>query len=746
MKFSKSFRFWVSYLLAFLFALTPSASIQISAGTIFEEILLDASGLIIEGEHLIYDLFNDGQMLYEEISEEGFETTYNDNPPSAATSWLPGWNWNESAVFSFCRSVTYGNGFSMVVDNTDYDDASMALTIPVSARSVYRFSAMVRVEGFSNHPDDELSGASLGVQLYDYYFRSARHTDIEWTRLVYEFVTTDAGEVTFYIRNGCVGATNRGRAYFSDIKIERADTTATTSWNVLTLIFWNFDAPGFERSSLNYAEVQLAKDTVNLMRESIFDMSNGFFSISTLDFVEIDEPIRVIDPGFYHTNLDAISHILDYHLSNVDYDHIILFTPLRHIAQGWAGLGGVPYLRAGMSEVNQYGIEMPPSFPEAVFIHEMLHDFERRSLLLNPNTACLHEHEQYGYSNVSGDERRAWYTSYMRNTLPCNNGIDRRVFTVQRAGNFVTIYHAAESILTLSRTTWDAPQSTDSTVISVRSNGTRSEATSDQTWLTVSSIRSFNRAKMFRHPAISSMADYVSPDALNTVICLFSINAAANNTTRSRTATISVTSGTQSRTIVVTQDGVSGQPNSIAFTPDNALATANVGTGFGGRVPITVINTSASTMEVTITANWSANTAPALFSVRGSQLAFQNYNKWSFSHTITLSAGQSWSGLIGTNGNVARSFDVTTIWHQRFRKTRPITPMTLSNPRARNARPYKCHCSEGARGCLIITSSHKFVCILRTLWAASLSHLADLNILTNEHGKNTKHKSFPLIP
>ncbi|MCL2808232.1 MAG: hypothetical protein FWD27_08815, partial [Coriobacteriia bacterium] len=102
-------------------------------------------------------------------------------------------------------------------------------------------------------------------------------------------------------------------------------------------------------------------------------------------------------------------------------------------------------------------------------------------------------------------------------------------------------------------------------------------------------------------------------------------------------------------------------PMGIVFTPSNLTATANVGAGVNGRVPINVWNTSTTAKTITLrgTAGTSNATDPALFNSAGTRIAYQNFSSWNFTYTITLGAGASWSGLVGTGGDVARSYTVT---------------------------------------------------------------------------------------
>ena len=240
---------------------------------------------------------------------------------------------------------------------------------------------------------------------------------------------------------------------FSDDELSDA-VNWLTSWNVLTLVFRNLDAPGFEPKSLDDADVQHVIDTVRLIRRSFYDISGGLFSINTIDFVEITEPIRVIYPGGEdpddlknYADLGAISHILNQHLDHGDYDHIILITPLRHIAINWGGLyhTDAPF-RVGVTQVshgNGYVFENAANFPDAVFVHEILHDIEHISQGINPNTAGLHDNEEFGFENI-GDEWWKWYSEYMRNTPKLGGrGIDPRTY-IRPSLNLTTISNETE--------------------------------------------------------------------------------------------------------------------------------------------------------------------------------------------------------------------------------------------------------------------------------------------------------------
>jgi len=237
--------------------------------------------------------------------------------------------------------------------------------------------------------------------------------------------------------------------FFSIAASASPEPKPTTAWNVLTLIFLNVDVivpdrPGRIIDSLNQDDVNHLIEVTSMIKESIPSISGSLMSIDQMDFVTIAEPIRVLNAGWNHMNHYVISDILDAHLAAGDYDHMILIAPLSQVANGWLGLGGMAYRNVGVSQVqhrsgNTLGAASEPPFPDAIFVHEMLHDIERRSRAIKPNTASLHDNALFGFPTAA-DEWRAWYTAYMRNSPEMNGrGIDPQAYVVQRGAAPSTI-------------------------------------------------------------------------------------------------------------------------------------------------------------------------------------------------------------------------------------------------------------------------------------------------------------------
>ncbi|MCL2577129.1 MAG: S8 family serine peptidase [Defluviitaleaceae bacterium] len=107
----------------------------------------------------------------------------------------------------------------------------------------------------------------------------------------------------------------------------------------------------------------------------------------------------------------------------------------------------------------------------------------------------------------------------------------------------------------------------------------------------------------------------------------------------------------------------------IENTDDNRIfLTPNITTGETlSYVPITVTNTTDTTRAVTMQAHegLTGTDDPVLYNSSNVRIAFQNLGH-GFSHTITLLAGESWNGFLGTNGNTTRPANrpiiITAVW------------------------------------------------------------------------------------
>lgn len=75
-------------------------------------------------------------------------------------------------------------------------------------------------------------------------------------------------------------------------------------------------------------------------------------------------------------------------------------------------------------------------FPEEVFIHELLHTFERNAKEYGYEVPALHDYEKYGYKNEKLFGQEKWYKDYMNKEIETsdgNIGLPPEIYTLKPA-------------------------------------------------------------------------------------------------------------------------------------------------------------------------------------------------------------------------------------------------------------------------------------------------------------------------
>lgn len=352
--------------------------------------------------------------------------------------------------------VYYGDsGCSIVIDNTDFNDAYIEKKFIVEPNSTYKFSAMVKCSDFVSESDSNSSGASIGKE--EGFECSEYVNDDTWTRVEYDFSTGNENEIVLCLRNGMYGSVCKGTAYFSDISLEKAEGEVTNQWDILAVIFKDVNADvTMEGKSFTYTDhlyeqdVDYIKFQLDNFSRSIPELSDELMGINSIDICIPDQALTQLT-GVYGDGLciephvDEIEAILKPYLENKEYDQIMFFAPISQVADGWLGLGGTLYLdginfcQFAYWTQESYEYEMQQSFPETALVHETLHGVETRSRVINPEkTADLHDNLKYGFEDT-GDQWENWYTAYMRAELDGGMGIDPAAYKVLKNKSYILI-------------------------------------------------------------------------------------------------------------------------------------------------------------------------------------------------------------------------------------------------------------------------------------------------------------------
>ena len=263
--------------------------------------------------------------------------------------------------------------------------------------------------------------------------------------------------------------------------------------------------------------------------------------------------------------------------------------------------------------------------------------------------------------------------SFRLNATANNTGVARTgTITVTGGGltRQVTVTQQPAT-LTLSPTSWNAPQGGGNTTINVTSNITWNTPTSNApSWLTVSNITPANR----------------------TGNGSFRLNATANNTGVARTGTITVTGGGLTRQVTVTQQS---QALTLTLSTNNEILR-----------PTATTTANRPTIIVTSNTTWSMPTSNVSWLTISNVSPFSRTGNGSFIIDATANTGAQRTGTITvTGGGITRTVSVTQIGAQ----TLSLSPTSVTLGRG---------------------SSHATIQVTSTTWQEPVTHA---NWLTISH-------------
>lgn len=391
---------------------------------------------------------------------------------AAEAKWDSIYDGNKCSSFSVDTATYYGtSGYSIRISNSNYNAASVTKEFAVKKNTHYRASVMVRYSDFSVSPDadKEKCGATIGEN-WSYNITELYHGS-EWKQLTFEFNSGDADKYSLALYNGLWGSQCKGTAWFSDFRLEECSGLPSKSWNILAVVFKNVEAPvviggkqQIYKDTLNDSDVKYMTGILNRLYTSLPLLSEDMWKVNSIDVVSVDDTVtELIQRGnvegsyMLDPNSQSASRAFDSfiekaaHESGKEYDQIIAILPLKGVAIGWLGLGGLTYKNINFCQ-TQYrsGTESytdRANFHESVFVHEMLHCVERisRDVLKSP-TQDLHAKENVYLNDYWEHGQNGWqgwgtyYSDYIRCHTPDGMGVDSNALNTYSTRGYTVVY------------------------------------------------------------------------------------------------------------------------------------------------------------------------------------------------------------------------------------------------------------------------------------------------------------------
>lgn len=375
-------------------------------------------------------------------------------------NWI-GWKGNGNTKFSVDSSVHTDNSwYSIKLENTKFDISCVARTYNVEPYSTYKFSALVKYSGYQLDPnaDAPISGACIGLAPYYNgsatvfsYQHSSYASSSDWTLLEYEFTTGNETTYNLCLQNGNLGIECKGTAWFSDVKLEKAEMT--NSWNILAVFFKNSDATVTIDGKRVHHTLSLRESditdintlTLDKLPETLKTISKNKLTVNSIDRYYVDEPLTEKDLTTYQdgycideTNPVLLSKVLDKYLAQKHYNQILVYVPFHGINGNWWGLGGTKYKGIQFAQITnswEGAFEIGEEYNGKVTVHEICHGLEADSKALNDHKT-VDFHEMYNYPEITEYE---WHIRYMNDTLPDGKKGVEPVAFYRTSGNYTLV-------------------------------------------------------------------------------------------------------------------------------------------------------------------------------------------------------------------------------------------------------------------------------------------------------------------
>ncbi len=346
----------------------------------------------------------------------------------------------------------YNGKKSYCIENTEYNDSLFFKEIEVEKNTPYKIKCMIKTENVESDKP-ETSGACISIMgTADQTIPIQGTTDWQEVTLLVDSKEKDNLDISF--RLGGYEGYSKGKAWFSDIHVEKGIKDDTTNWHTVCFLMNNISTQIDGQSytySLTEEDKSLLKSNIQRFAESCNTLSGGAMTV-TYEVKEIEEPITTLsydEENYYYISPRDVKPLINEYVKSNEYDHIFIGVRMGDTASAipvndWIGLGSMRYDNIGFSNIRmpndlknsimyKYDIRND-IFPEEVFVHEFLHSLERNLNEKGYTFPALHDNEKFGYETQAKSGLKQWYEDYMKcniNSTSGKTGLDKIVYTTK---------------------------------------------------------------------------------------------------------------------------------------------------------------------------------------------------------------------------------------------------------------------------------------------------------------------------
>ena len=231
------------------------------------------------------------------------------------------------------NTIKYGENRSYEIISPDYNDAMFYKTINVEKNQPYKITCMVKTENVES--ENEISGVGAHISIEGSTERSVTIQGTnDWQEIELIFNSKNRETINIGFRLGGNLGQAKGKAWFSDFKLEEGTLENNSDWKFACFIFitTNVNINGKEvQLNVKQSDINDVRNTITRFENSCRELSKGKMT-AKVDAYQVNTPITKLSYdnqfGYFVAPEDIETQIKDT-ISKNDYDHIFIVIRLR---------------------------------------------------------------------------------------------------------------------------------------------------------------------------------------------------------------------------------------------------------------------------------------------------------------------------------------------------------------------------------------------------------------------------------
>lgn len=238
-----------------------------------------------------------------------------------------------TSKFKRDKETKYSQKSSYKISSDEFNDAMFYKEVQVEKNQPYKITCMVKTENVI--PQEQQAGIGAQISIEGSTERSiAIQGTNEWQKIELIFNSKNRDSINIGFRLGGNLGLAKGKAWFSDFKLEEGTTNSNNEWKFACFILKTTDVNlnGKEiKLQINNSDENDIKNTINRFETSCYTLSKNKMK-AKCDIYEINTPLKELsyDNQFgYYVAPENVEAQIKETITNSDYDHIFVIVRLR---------------------------------------------------------------------------------------------------------------------------------------------------------------------------------------------------------------------------------------------------------------------------------------------------------------------------------------------------------------------------------------------------------------------------------